>query len=450
MLRSMTPVRFFCLASIILSTGMFASCGADSKTSGSSEATGSDGDPDGDPSFSAEVFTQHVRGLLANQGSLHVAGPSFRGGEICDGTVHPDFCDFWLGDIATLDNSDSLMGFLEQNVVLILGILDDAGWNYETEGVLIAHAEVEGEQITAPFYSVPLELEDGVGAALYFGWDRAPDPSFSDIDYRSEASIQGQADAVDGHTVLILKQQGRRSTFLWVEMGSYVDRETGVWEPDGDVVRYQRDAQDEVSIVPNHNRGPEGASGGRTVLFVADPDTGEVYFEHLTSTEKHNRQEHYAIRLTSLEDVEGRLRVGEGSSLGVIRARRAYFPTIIGQQEIDLVNEAATDQVGFYALQGRVTTGLRFHFRENDREEESCLAFAPSLSVDDVDTSAQCAGGPLALPTLTDVFDGPSPDLIYLPGTGDSTLDALDLRVNMHALYGVSYDPEWIGGLPVE
>jgi len=409
-----------------------------------------------DKTFNATSFTEDVDGILSTQTSTPAKAKTyFKHFSLVQQAYADDinlvnFKNFWNGSIATSENSDSLMGFIHQNVKVVLNALETANWDYSKNGAGTLSIEMDNGTEDIPYYSKPITVENGKGSKIYFGVNEKGE--YENINISTDTIPE------NGYIVLTLKEVNNIKTFYWVDMEQYTDRDSSEWEVvtlnGKEYIKYKRESdEDEYKYFPDTNRVENGVSGGRAILYIVDENEKEIYFEHLTSTEKHNRQEHYTIKLTNLSDNDGRLRINSSSSINFTRVAREYFNTDIDGLSVDLVNDTNNSQVTYDILQGTLIDGMKYAHSENGvlENENGCFKFDDDLDYNNLSSSTSCSSTIDTLPTLTSNFNtyksNPSSN-VYLPATG-SSYDTLDLRVNMFSIYNDNYDGSWMANLDV-
>lgn len=413
-----------------------------------------------DKSFNSTEFLQDVKGVLSTQNTTQAKLNTF----IKTFSIIPkayagdielsSFKEFWNDTISTTDNSDSLMGFIDKNIFPVLTGLENAQWDFsdENNGAGKLTIETDNGSHEFDFYSELINVENGRGAKIYF--NTKTKNNYSSKNYKSSSTTLNS----DDETILTIKETDNLITFYWVSMSKYADRDDNVWnieEFNGkEFIKYKRESDDnEYKIYPNVNRNKDGASGGRTVLYIVDKNKQEIYFEHFTSTETHNRQEHYAVKLKSLDRSSGKLRVGSDTKINLTRVTRQYFDTTINNTNVSLVNDSNNSKVTWDILQGSLIDGVKYAHSEGGVLSKGCIVFTDDLDYNNISTSdTSCSVTISSLPTLTNDFNKYTNDPInyaYLPATGN-TYDTIDLRVNMHSIYDEDYDGSWMSKLNVD
>ena len=442
---------------------------------GGGSSSGDSGDDD-DVQLSGTVYSADkydVDGVLeeekeSSSGSVSAADVDDK----CEGATE-GLCNMWGSTIATLEHSDSLMGYIDRNLMAWLQGLEDAGWNYDHEGQFEFSIDMGNKTVKLNGYSVPIEIDGEIsGATIYTDVSEKPDPLYSELDYRDE-SISIESEDHDMHHALTLIDEGERRILYEVEVGKYADRETSCWEvlSGNEYVHYNRKDgddttldecvnEDDVKKLPNTNRAPDGASDARALMSVIDVESREIFFENVTSSEKHNDQMHFALRLKDLEeDSDGNLQVGSSTRINLTRAFRTHAKTDLDDGDpVDIVSSKAETER--YLLIGRVTGGMWYlgeHVKNSYSDTDAeCVALPDDLDFAnferDMDAQNCPSTKPSALSDVTDVFTTFTSDpgnYSYLPKSGDTTYGSLDLRyVNFFDRYNKDYDVEWLYTLP--
>lgn len=427
------------LSAYVLSGLLLVACG------GSSNSTQTQKNQN--TTYQSNHYLAPVQGVLSEKTTVTGVLKKFFNGFI--GNAYADFPsalnNAWTNNLATRENSDSLMGFINQNITPILTALESANWDYDKTGAGTLNITIENTALSIPYYSKTIAMNEGVGATIYLGFNT--EQNFKDFNYRSNTSIPTPSLSGFGNTVLTLKETDDTLTFHWVEMSKYASESNAQWQLEQSYVKYKQDANSTEKTFPAINRSANSASGGRAVLFHYDKQKGELYFEHLTSSEKHNRQEHYSIRLTGVNNASGTYKF---SHINYNRVARQYFSTDINGTQVNLVNDANDNtKLTWDIMQGAMHSGLVYKHKSDQESFTKCIKFTEALNPETV-TDANCASTDLALPTLTSNFtsymENPT-TYAYLPSAG-SDYNGIDLRINLHALYTPSYTPTWIGSLP--
>jgi hypothetical protein len=429
-----------CSIAIIAIIGIFTGCSGSGSSSGESITN--------TENFKLSEFIGSAQAILeanpstANQSVSSMDNSSAANADCAsDNSDYKVFCDLWDRRISTTNNSDSLLGFLKDSILdILLPVLEANGWDFSTQGITNdLSITVESETFTFSIYTEQLEAAAG-GYASKVYLDVTEDPNYEDNDYTD--GIEPNNTVAPGQYAVVLKKSGKKREIYWLGMDIYNDDFDADKLPTG--------------------RTNKQISGGRVLIIVTDPDTNTLSFEHLTSTERHNRQEHYIIKLDNLKydkNTDGSIMYGSvgvtaASNIYFLKAERAYFKTTIDGTEYDLVNDNADGDIEWSSVRGKIATGMQFISKGGNGNaiSSTCIKIDDLASPETVATGSGCAND-LIFPTLTNNFatytTNNSPlTVFYVPPTGAATLADLDLRVNMFALYD-NYAASWLADLEV-